>query len=104
MSETCDKTRITLLLTSDLHGRLFPYNYMQNAETTAGSLAQVATAVKQLYDPGHTLIADCGDTIQDNFADLFLEDEIHPMMSGLNDLGYEIWTTGIMNMISARIP
>ena len=94
MSETNNKTHITLLVTSDLHGHLYPYNYLENKDTKAGSLAQIVTAIKKLYDPGHTILADCGDTIQDNFADLFLEDETHPMMEGLNDIGYEIWTTG----------
>ncbi|MBR3348444.1 MAG: 5'-nucleotidase C-terminal domain-containing protein, partial [Solobacterium sp.] len=94
MSETNNKTHLTLLVTSDLHGHLYPYNYMESKETKTGSLAQIAVAIKKLYDPGHTILADCGDTVQDNFADLFLEDEIHPMMEGLNDIGYEIWTTG----------
>ena len=102
-------TTITLLATSDLHGRLYPYDYIFEKEDRTGSMAQLVTAVKQIYDPTTMILMDGGDTVQDNFAELFLEDDIHPMMETLNDLGYEIWTTGNheydfgMNIVKAVI-
>ncbi len=97
MPETAeDKTtaRITVLATGDLHGRLFPYDYIANREDRSGSVAQLSTALQELYDPLGCLLLDAGDTIQDNFGELFLHDAIHPMMSALNDMHYDVWTTG----------
>ncbi len=86
--------RITVLATSDLHGKLYPWNYIENQEEQYGSVMRLASAVKALYKPGNTLLVDAGDTIQDNFAELFLLDDIHPMMKALNEMGYDLWTTG----------
>lgn len=64
-------------------------------EDTSGSLAQVATVIQELKKENeNTLVLDCGDSIQDNSADLFLEDEIHPMIKGMNLIGYDTWTLG----------
>lgn len=37
---------------------------------------------------------DAGDTIQANSAELFLNDDLHPMVAAMNAIGYDIWTTG----------
>ena len=89
-----EERTIRILATSDFHGKLFPWDYALNEESTAGSLAQLSTAVKSLYDPENTLLVDAGDSIQDNFAEIFKDEEIHPMIAGINDIGYEVWTTG----------
>ena len=88
------ETTITILATSDLHGKLFPWDYVSDREDRSGSMFQLANAVKANYAEDSTLLVDAGDTIQDNFAEIFLSDEVHPMMNMLNQIGYDVWTTG----------
>ncbi len=94
ISEVQDEERsLRILATSDIHGKFYPYLYAQNTEDTSGSLAQFATAIKEFRNED-TILMDCGDSIQDNSADIFLDEEIHPVMEGLNRLGYEVWIPG----------
>lgn len=84
---------IQILSTSDMHGKFVPYDYAVNEESTSGSVAQVASAVKELRND-NTLVIDMGDIIQDNFSDLFLNDDIHPMMAAMNLVGYDVSVLG----------
>ena len=88
-----ENVEIQILATSDQHGKFVPFDYALNAESTGGSLAQVATLIKEIRTD-NTVIIDCGDTIQANSAELFLEDDIHPMIQGLNTIGYDVWVPG----------
>ena len=91
--DTKETVEIQLLATSDIHGKMLPYDYALDAESTSGSLAQISTLIKELRTD-NTILIDTGDLIQGNSADLFLEDEIHPMIQGLNTAGYDIWVLG----------
>lgn len=91
--EANNTVEIQILATSDVHGKMLPYDYALDEESTSGSLAQIATAIKELRTE-NTILIDNGDTIQGNSAELFLEDEIHPMIQGLNMIGYDIWVAG----------
>lgn len=88
--ETMD---LQILATSDLHGKFDPWDYALNEESKSGSMAQIATAVKELRTE-NTLLVDAGDTIQDNSADLFFDEEIHPMVLAMNEMKYDVWVTG----------
>ncbi len=88
-----ETVEIQLLATSDLHGKMLPYDYALDEESTSGSLAQIATIIKELRTD-NTILIDNGDTIQGNSAELFLQDEVHPMIQGLNEIGYDIWVAG----------
>ena len=85
--DTPKTKRLRILATSDTHGMFVPWDYALDAEDPAGSLAKLSTAVKELRDE-NTLLVDAGDTIQDNMADLFLADEVHPMIACMNALDY----------------
>ncbi|MEG0772741.1 5'-nucleotidase C-terminal domain-containing protein [Clostridium sp.] len=90
---TGEKT-IQILATSDLHGRFMAYEYASNT-VSAGGQTKVATLAKELKKSNPNLIiVDNGDTIQDNSSMLFLEDEIHPMILGMNEIGYDTYTLG----------
>lgn len=91
--DKAEQVKIQILATSDMHGKFIPYDYALNEESLTGSVAQVAAAVKELRDD-NTLVVDAGDVIQDNSADLFIEDEIHPMMLAMNKIGYDVCVTG----------
>ena len=79
--------------TSDTHGRFLPWDYAANKADTSGSVAQQAAAIAQRRTPS-TIVVDAGDTIQGNSAELFLQDEMHPMSAGMNAIGYDVWVTG----------
>ena len=84
---------LRILATSDTHGMFVPWDYALDAEDPTGSMAKLSTAIKELRDE-NTLLVDVGDTIQDNMADLFLADEVHPMIACMNVLGYDVGVTG----------
>lgn len=90
-----DTTTVTILETSDLHGRIYPYAYAIDSYDDDTGLAKIATLIKQerAIDPDLILI-DCGDTVQDNSADLFNDLPVHPMIEGLNFLDYDVWVFG----------
>ena len=84
---------IQILATSDLHGKFVPYDYAANEESTGGSLAQVATVIKERRD-ANTILVDVGDTIESNSASLFFDEDVHPMIAGFNLLNYDFWVAG----------
>ena len=84
---------IQILATSDLHGKFVPYDYAANEESTGGSLAQVATVIKERSD-ANTILVDVGDTIESNSASLFFDEDVHPMIAGFNLLNYDFWVAG----------
>ena len=89
------KVNIVILETSDLHGRLFSYDYAIDQVDNSAGLTKVATIIKEERAKNKNLIlADNGDTVQDNNAELFNSMPIHPMIQGLNDLKYDFWTLG----------
>jgi len=90
-----DSTTVTILETSDLHGRIYPYEYAIDSYDDDTGLAKIATLIKQerAIDPG-LILMDCGDTVQDNSADLFNDLPVHPMIEGLNFLDYDVWVFG----------
>ncbi len=86
---------ITLLATSDLHGRIYPYEYAIDSEDSDAGIAKIQTLVKQqraAHD--NVILMDLGDTVQDNSAELFNDDPIHPMIAALNYMNYDTWTIG----------
>ena len=86
---------IQILATSDTHGKFLPYEYATVSESKSGSMAQIATAVKELRKANpNTILVDDGDTIQDNSSNLFLDSDIHPMVLAMNEMGYDAWTLG----------
>ena len=84
---------LQILATSDTHGKFDPWDYAANKADASGSVAQQATAIKQLRT-ADTLVIDAGDTIQGNSSQLFLEDDVHPMVAAMNAIGYDVWVTG----------
>ncbi len=86
---------IQIIGTSDLHGRFAPYEYAMNEANTKGSLSQISSLIKELKEKNpNTMVVDVGDTVQDNSSQLFLKDDIHPMVLAMNEIGYDTWTLG----------
>lgn len=86
---------IQVLGTSDLHGWFMSHDYASNEEQKKGGLTQISSLFKQLKSENpNTIIVDAGDTVQDNMSDLFINDDIHPMLYAMDEIGYTSWTLG----------
>ncbi|GAU77040.1 5'-nucleotidase C-terminal domain-containing protein [Fusibacter sp. 3D3] len=86
---------ISILGTSDLHGRIYPYEYATDSNDSDAGLAKIATVVKTLKaENPNSILFDCGDTVQDNSAELFNDLPVHPMIQAMNMIGYDAWVLG----------
>ncbi len=88
-----EEKQIQILATSDLHGKFVGWDYATNEASTGGSLAQVATIIKERRND-NTIVLDVGDTIESNSSSLFFDEEVHPMMAGFNLLDFDLWVAG----------
>jgi 2',3'-cyclic-nucleotide 2'-phosphodiesterase/3'-nucleotidase len=105
------QTTITVLATTDMHGNLFPVDYV-TGQPAARGLAKVATLIRaeEAGNPNHLLI-DCGDTIQGTPLESSYQElvrtgsgplglkpaaplEHDPMMLAMNLLGYDAMAVG----------
>lgn len=90
-----NQVQITILGTSDIHGRFMPWDYAADREDTTGSLSQIATKVDAIrQETENVILVDAGDTIQGNFVETFKNDAIAPMMLGFNQMAYDVWVLG----------
>lgn len=105
-------TRISILVTTDLHGNIYPWDYFTAKPANRG-LAKVATLIRQQRqeNPNHLLI-DCGDTIQGAPLEAVYQQyartgrlpnglkfagkplRIDPMMLVMNSIGFDAMTVG----------
>ena len=105
------QTTITVLATTDMHGNLYPVDYVTDQPAARG-LAKVATLIRaaEAENPNHLLI-DCGDTIQGTPLEYAYQDIVRtglgplglkpaapldhdPMMLAMNRLGYDAMAVG----------
>jgi 2',3'-cyclic-nucleotide 2'-phosphodiesterase/3'-nucleotidase len=102
---------ITVLATTDMHGNLYPIDYVTDRPAARG-LAKAATLIRaaEAENPNHILI-DCGDTIQGTPLEYAYQTIVKtrsgplglpapaelahdPMMLAMNRLGYAAMTLG----------
>lgn len=92
----CDSDSITIAIahTSDMHGHIYPWDYATDSEIDAG-FARTDTVIQELRNKyPNFLLIDNGDLYQDNLADIFLNNDTHPMIQALNLLKYDVWVLG----------
>ena len=90
-----DHVTVTILGTSDVHGRFVPWDYATDTEDRSGSLAQLSTAIRAIRaENPHTILVDAGDAIQDNSVEQFNTSPQQPMVIAMNQMGYDVWTMG----------
>ncbi|MBS1825342.1 MAG: 5'-nucleotidase C-terminal domain-containing protein [Acidobacteria bacterium] len=119
--------RISLLVTTDLHGNILPYDYF-TARPAERGLAKIATLIheERKRNP-NTLLIDCGDTIQGAPLEAVYQQWMRtgklpaglsfegqplrhdPMMLAMNALGFDAmavgnheYNFGLKNLASAR--
>jgi 2',3'-cyclic-nucleotide 2'-phosphodiesterase/3'-nucleotidase len=97
-----ERVSVTVLATTDTHGFVYPYDYFTKQPAARG-LAAAATLIEQVRrETPHTLLVDCGDTIQGSpLASVYQagtrEDRTRapePMMLAMNRVGYEAMVVG----------
>ncbi len=94
--EQCQSIRI--VHTTDVHGRLFPYDLV-NDQPSEGSYARVAAYVQELKESNQeVLLLDAGDILQGqptayyyNYIDTV---GVHPLATFFNQYGYDAITMG----------
>jgi 2',3'-cyclic-nucleotide 2'-phosphodiesterase/3'-nucleotidase len=92
---------LTILHTSDLHGRVHPHDALADADLGEG-LARVATAVKAIRAEGHpVLLLDSGDAIEGSPTQALVfsgrlgaGDGSDPIIRAMNLLGYDAMAVG----------
>lgn len=90
-----DSVTITILGSSDVHGRFLPWDYAGDTEDLSGSFAQISTVVKEIRAKNpNTILLDCGDTIQDNSVEQFNTAPLSPMVAAMNAMKYDAWEMG----------
>jgi 2',3'-cyclic-nucleotide 2'-phosphodiesterase/3'-nucleotidase len=63
-ASAADRAQVTLLATTDLHGRIYPVDYYTDQASPVG-LAKLSTLIQQARrEAPNLLLLDCGDTIQ----------------------------------------
>ena len=90
---------IKILGTSDVHGRISPWDYSTDMKDYSGGYAQISTLVKDYRKTNDNIIlVDLGDSIQDNgiekFNDIFYKENKHPIMQIYNTMGYDMIVPG----------
>lgn len=95
--EPTDQDTITIAVaaTSDVHGRIYPYEYAIDAEDNDAGFSMTYPFIKDLREEyPNALVIDVGDTVQDNSAELFNDMDVHPMVECLNMMDYDVWVPG----------
>ncbi|SHH28255.1 5'-nucleotidase C-terminal domain-containing protein [Tepidibacter thalassicus] len=89
------ETNITIIGTSDVHGRIFPWDYALDSEDNDAGYLKIASVVKEIRSKNkNVILVDAGDTTQDNSIELFQNEEKNPIIEVMNDIGYDTWTLG----------
>lgn len=99
-SASAEELAFKIVATTDVHGNFFPYNFITRS-TDEGSLARVATRIRQLRDSvgrDHVILLDNGDILQGQptayYYNFISTDERHPVARMLEFIGYDAETIG----------
>jgi 2',3'-cyclic-nucleotide 2'-phosphodiesterase/3'-nucleotidase len=97
-----ERVTVTVLATTDTHGFVYPYDYFTKQPAARG-LAAAATLIQAVRrETPHTLLVDCGDTIQGSSLAGVYQTEWRagsvrapePMMLAMSRMGYDAMVVG----------
>ena len=112
-----ERVTVTVLATTDMHGFIYPHDYFTGKPAPRG-LAAAATLIDQVRrEAPHTVLVDCGDTIQGSTLEGVHQAAVRagtstapdPMMLAMNAVGYDAMVVGnhefnygLKNLAAAR--
>src|SRR5213596_2235731 len=94
---TPDTAHIVIVATTDVHGRVFGWDYVRDA-VAPGGLSRAATALETLRAryPSNLILVDAGDLLQGNpfatFYGRYDKRQPQPIVDALNALQYDVVT------------
>ncbi len=96
------QAHLRILSTTDLHCHVFPYDYYADRPSDTFGLARTASIIEAIRaEATNTLLVDNGDYLQGNpmgdyiaYSRGMKEGDIHPVIAGMNSLGYDAGTLG----------
>lgn len=96
------QAHLRILATTDLHCHVQPYDYYADKPNDTMGLARTATLIEAIRaEAANTLLLDNGDYLQGNpmgdyiaYARGMKDGDLHPMIAGMNTLGYDAGTLG----------
>lgn len=96
---SADTVRVVLVATTDIHGYVTDWDYLQNSPWPGG-LSRAVTVVDSLRQkyPGQVVVVDGGDALQGSVLAAYYGREVsrdpHPIIEAMNLLGYDAATPG----------
>ena len=92
------EVNFTIVETTDIHGMIFPYNFITDKEESS-SMANICSYIKKLKSDGKTvLLLDNGDTLQGQptvyYYNFIATNEKHIWAEVLNYMNYDVVTMG----------
>jgi 2',3'-cyclic-nucleotide 2'-phosphodiesterase/3'-nucleotidase len=93
-------TSINIIYTSDIHAKLFDYNYMTGKKDNRGGMVNLAAIIKKIRNEcKYSILIDNGDTIQgkpvtDDLYNTLLVKQKHPLIAAMNYLDYDAMVLG----------
>jgi 2',3'-cyclic-nucleotide 2'-phosphodiesterase (5'-nucleotidase family) len=93
-----EKAKLVIMGSTDVHGRIFPYDYYTGKEDNKG-LAKIYTKVKEIRASNkNTLLVDSGDLLQGTPLTSYFgsveKDKINPMVKAFNFMKYDAFSVG----------
>ncbi len=90
--------QIVVLYTTDVHGHLYPYDYIRGEESRVG-LTRAATVIEQYRKQfPHLILLDNGDFLQGTpmtyYYNFIARETVHPVARVMNALGYQAVSVG----------
>jgi 2',3'-cyclic-nucleotide 2'-phosphodiesterase/3'-nucleotidase len=96
------QAHLRILSTTDVHCHIFPYDYYADKPNDTMGLSRTASLIETIRaEATNSILVDNGDYIQGNPLGDYIayekgmqEGDIHPVIAGMNTLGYDAGTVG----------
>ncbi len=96
------QAHLRIMETTDIHVNLLPYDYYADKPNDTMGLSRTASIIKSIRDEAtNAMLIDNGDLLQGSPMGDYIayekgmkEGDVHPIMKGMNVLGYECSTLG----------
>ena len=98
-AENADPIMITVIATSDVHGKVLPINYATGEPSPNVGLSMIASMIEQVRaTEKNVILVDGGDTVQGSamtyYYSYFAPEKDDPMMKALRLMDYDMWCLG----------